>query len=661
MTQPINLNTEKSSYYNVPKELHEQKIFIVWKKGPIKPNGKFDKIPIHPKGGWHASYKNSEIRIYLSDALIALKKVPEAHGIGIVIPEEKITANGSTGYLVAGDYDGANGDDANARKLLSRDLPHFKGCYLERSPSGFGFRTLMLSKFKPRSGSYGGGFELYSSGSWVTVTGEAARGKLKDRTFALTALIGELKAHQLTKPAEGFEAKKLNSNLAKLTMQVPHSTALESKLLKALEIIGAKESNEDWAITCWSVLSTGWDCAPDILHRWSQTAPDLYDERALNREIELFDPSRGVTLGTLFYKAKQIDPSFDASFATKPDERPRTQTQTNWLMTVGELLSKEPPPWLVDGLIPAVGVGAIFGPTGCGKTFLGLHLSFTVAIGLPFFGLECRPRPIVYCALEGQSGMQKRYLAAAKEAGASPLNFRVVSDGLNLALPETVNRLIEHVRETFGSSCLIFIDTLNQTIPGADENSSTDMSNVISSVNRISRELDSFVMLVHHSGKHADKGLRGHSSLAAAMDVIIKVANGAAGREWVIEKNKDGEANPHGAFELVSHEVEVGPSKKREVSCAVKPVFRLPTVQPKGPTGKHQKVLYPLIEKHGASATIDQLVDAYASHLKCAPNRQKPNARDAILGMLGSGHLIESSRGVCIPKNLSTRSETPIS
>jgi hypothetical protein len=41
-----------------------------------------------------------------------------------------------------------------------------------------------------------------------------------------------------------------------------------------------------------------------------------------------------------------------------------------------------------------------------------------------------------------------------------------------------------------------------------------------------------FVMFVHHAGKDSQKGLRGHSSLLAALDTVIKVSNAANQRIW---------------------------------------------------------------------------------------------------------------------------------
>lgn len=50
------------------------------------------------------------------------------------------------------------------------------------------------------------------------------------------------------------------------------------------------------------------------------------------------------------------------------------------------------------------------------------------------------------------------------------------------------------------------------------------------------------VTLVHHTGKDASKGMRGHSALHAAMGAVLEVTRDASGtRQWTLAKSKDGE------------------------------------------------------------------------------------------------------------------------
>jgi hypothetical protein len=58
---------------------------------------------------------------------------------------------------------------------------------------------------------------------------------------------------------------------------------------------------------------------------------------------------------------------------------------------------------------------------------------------------------------------------------------------------------------------------------GGDESSSVNMSEVVQAVDKIRRATDAHVMLVHHCGKDAGRGARGHSSLRAAVDTEIEL------------------------------------------------------------------------------------------------------------------------------------------
>lgn len=62
---------------------------------------------------------------------------------------------------------------------------------------------------------------------------------------------------------------------------------------------------------------------------------------------------------------------------------------------------------------------------------------------------------------------------------------------------------------------------------------------------------DGLVVLVHHTGKDTAQGMRGHSSLFAALDGAIEVKRNNAGRTWTVAKTKDGEDGKTTAFKLL--------------------------------------------------------------------------------------------------------------
>ncbi len=197
-------------------------------------------------------------------------------------------------------------------------------------------------------------------------------------------------------------------------------------------------------------------------------------------------------------------------------------------------------PWLVRVVLPATGIAAIFGPSGCGKSFLTLDLLASVAGGDEWFGCRVKSAPVLYIGLEGESGVAQRVKARRVKHGPchglryllTPLDIRNQFDQI---------ALIEAVKAAGVAGGVLCIDTLNRAAPGMDENSSQDMGEVIGAAKTIQAALGGLVLLVHHTGKDSNKGLRGHSSLIAALDCALEVSREADRRAWRVFKAKDGE------------------------------------------------------------------------------------------------------------------------
>lgn len=78
-------------------------------------------------------------------------------------------------------------------------------------------------------------------------------------------------------------------------------TVLES----ALEYVSPDIAYDEWRNIVWAIVSTGWKCAPQFAHGWSKLAPQRYDAAAVDALVRGFDPTRGITIATLFHHAKQ--------------------------------------------------------------------------------------------------------------------------------------------------------------------------------------------------------------------------------------------------------------------------------------------------------------------------------------------------------------------
>lgn len=240
------------------------------------------------------------------------------------------------------------------------------------------------------------------------------------------------------------------------------------------------------------------------------------------------------------------------------------------LRTASEVILTQPIRWRVKGVIPERGIGAIYGPSGSAKTFLALDMAIGIAQGAEWFGYRVRRCPVVYVCLEGEAGLSIR-LGAYSTKGTIPRNIHFLDQPLNLLDSKDVVDLVTAIRDREATQGLVIIDTLNRAAPGLDENSSVDMGKAISAAKTIQQAIGGLVLLVHHTGKDAAKGMRGHSSLYAALDAAIEVRRSGDLREWSVAKAKDGADGMAHAFRLDVVELGVDEDGDPVTSCVIHP------------------------------------------------------------------------------------------
>jgi hypothetical protein len=220
------------------------------------------------------------------------------------------------------------------------------------------------------------------------------------------------------------------------------------------------------------------------------------------------------------------------------------------LLTPADLAKRPPARWRVRGVLPLEGIAATFGPSGSGKSFLVLDLLASVASGAEWFGCRTKAAPVLYVALEGEAGIAQRVQAYQVKHGRLAAGFRFLLQGLDIRNATDRADLVTAVQAAGWSGGVLCLDTLNRAAPGMDENDSKSMGEVIAAAKAIQAAVGGVVLLVHHTGKDAAKGMRGHSSLHAALDAAIEVTRTDDRREWKIAKSKDGEDGEAHPFRL---------------------------------------------------------------------------------------------------------------
>ena len=324
------------------------------------------------------------------------------------------------------------------------------------------------------------------------------------------------------------------------------------------------------------------------------------------------------------------------------------------LLNSADLQALPPLAWRVRGVLPAVGVAAQFGPSASGKSFLAFDLAAHIAEGREWFGHRVTAAPVVYVALEGEAGFKLRADAWEQAHGRRlPAGLRLVLQGFKLTgdVPDLAAAILAAV----GAGAVVFVDTLNRAAPMADENSSRDMGEILEGTKELQRLTAGLVVLVHHTGKDAARGLRGHSSLFAALDAAIEVTRDGERREWKVSKAKDGADGDAHPFRL--EVVELAPYSDGEPvsSCVVRRDMAAADVaRVKLPQGGNQRIVLdalrpmfkasPRFGMGGAPASrpcieLEPALGASGAALPCASDRRTERTREAITGLVARGVL----------------------
>ena len=141
----------------------------------------------------------------------------------------------------------------------------------------------------------------------------------------------------------------------------------------------------------------------------------------------------------------------------------------------------------------------------------------------------------------------------------------------------------------------MIVDTLARTIAGGSENDSGDMTAAIRNLDYIKQQTGACVLLVHHTGKNQEAGLRGHSSLLAALDTSLLVEKDGTlippAATVTVKKSKDGEDGF--SFNLGTKVMEVGLDAygEQRTTLVIDHGLEVISTRKKTPTQNHEKML----------------------------------------------------------------------
>jgi hypothetical protein len=259
-----------------------------------------------------------------------------------------------------------------------------------------------------------------------------------------------------------------------------------------------------------------------------------------------------------------------------PPEAPKeTNFPHIWARDTSALLDGD---YVVKSCIDESALALIYGPSNSGKTFLSLDLALSVAMNRAWNGHAVHGGLVAYVAAEAGHRVQRRVRAWLDAFGGE------LADPPFIIVPRVVNLMREAELVAFTdflvklasahrfSLRLVVVDTLARSIPGGDENRG-DLSRITLLADALREAAPGCAVLgVHHTGKDAARGTRGHSSLPAAVDWSLAItAQDDGTRLATVDKVRDGVAADFG-FRL--RVVDLGTDRDGEpvTTCLVEPM-----------------------------------------------------------------------------------------
>lgn len=201
-------------------------------------------------------------------------------------------------------------------------------------------------------------------------------------------------------------------------------------------------------------------------------------------------------------------------------------------------------PWLIEGLWGSCAAGILGGhPKAC-KSWLGLDMAVSVATGTPCLGrypvTQAGPA-LIYLAEDTLTNVRQRLLSLCSSRGhdLAGLDVHVITvPRMRLDVDRDRHRLLETARSLRPK--LLLLDPMVR-LHQLEENSSSEISQLLSYLREMQRDLEMAMVLVHHTRKggagrgQAGLALRGSGDLWAFGDSNLYLRRVRDCLELVIE------------------------------------------------------------------------------------------------------------------------------
>lgn len=309
---------------------------------------------------------------------------------------------------------------------------------------------------------------------------------------------------QLAPSAELDELRKLIAN--------KDPSAPYDEWLRIGAIIHHETEGSDDGLSLWDEWSAGgasYKGIEDLEPHWNSfgNAPNPATAGSLRRESvagldELGAPEPSV-----------IDPDDDILGSVSDAPLPLK------LVKLGEFVKYEEVDYLVEGLIERGQLLGFIGQRKSGKSYAAFDLVYAVAQGRTWAKRKVmHSGRCVWVAAEGARSLERRRGPQwVKHYGEA--NIDVWPHPLNMRKPDVIRALTEACK----GAALVVIDSLRRVTPGAKENSSDELAEVLAYAEELTRATGATVLFIAHAGKGDATTARGTSAIEDAFESAFGV------------------------------------------------------------------------------------------------------------------------------------------
>lgn len=522
----------------VPEELQQYRQWVVWKAVEKKKRDgsvKVTKVPHNPKTQKPASTNRPETWGTFDDACEAYL-IEGYTGIGFVFTADD--------PFVGVDLDNCFDESGNLRDDSRRAVDELRS-FTEKSPSGKGLHIICKGEL-PGAGHCDNkaGREMYQEGRFFTITANVLEGLGVVRAGGTTLKtlysdwFGQSASNEASHTVGDLECDPEAPLVSLDEMPIEEDWKALIRDGEGLErysdSAGSPDRSAALLVVCQEMVSAGLN-AESILtvltDKENFLAGAALDRRGGNRESAK-EWLWKYTLAKVLADWREVVNLFDDLPPLERKERAPVRRGFRFISGADLIANIGPPEWLIERYIEANSMVILFGEPGVGKSFIALDMACCIATGEAWQGFPVKQGPVFYIAGEGHAGLGRRLAALCKHRGVKLQNIMISNTAIALTERENVEAMVRMIRRLInehGTPALIVVDTLARNFGGLDENSNKDMGLFVQHMDRLKYELQTTVLIVHHTGQGNKDRARGASALKGAVDIEHRVEARAGG------------------------------------------------------------------------------------------------------------------------------------